>query len=183
MSNFKYFARVAGVLFIVCTITALLLGAVYGLTKDTIQKNNDKVMRDTIASVFEGDIMIKEAIITEGLDPCVKNVYEITEHDYLLGYAVHVAPLGFKGEIEMIVGLQADGSCKSVRIISLSETPGLGSKVSDDIFLSQFTGKNEVFTVKENIDPIASATISSKAVANGVNIALDAYEIVTGGKS
>lgn len=182
MGSFKYFARIAGVLFAVCTITALLLGAVYGLTKDTIDQNNSKVMKDSISFIFEGDILIKEAIVTEELDASVKEVYLVTENEEAVGYAVHVAPLGFKAEIEMIVGIGINGECKSVRIISLSETPGLGSKVSEKDFLSQFEGKNEKFTVKENITPIASATISSKAVSAGVNAAMDAYKVVEGVK-
>lgn len=181
MGNVKYFARIAGVLFVVCTITALLLGAVYGLTKGTIEENNIKTMNESISSIFEGEIEIEQIEGLNGLDDSVKAVYKVTEYDELIGYAVHVAPLGFKAEIDMIVGLDINGKCESVRVVTLSETPGLGSKVAEDDFLKQYAGKKETFTVKENITPIASATISSVAVTNGVNAAMSVYEIIEGG--
>ena len=183
MGNFKYFARIAGVLFIVCAITAVLLGAVYGVTKDTIAANDLKTMKETISAIYEGNIETEEAILPDDVDSSIKSISKVSDKETgeLLGYAVYVAPIGFKAEIEMIVGLEPDGSCKSVRVLSMSETPGLGSKITEDSFLSQFAGKKELFVVKENITPIASATISSKAVTQGVNTAMDAYKLVEGG--
>jgi len=69
-----------------------------------------------------------------------------------------------------------------------SETPGLGSKISEieykqteAKFLKQFKGKNiqDIVMVKgqtdKNIQAITGATISSKAVVSGVRAGIDGF--------
>lgn len=173
----KFYIRVAGVLFVVCAITALLLSAIHGLTKDKIETNAVNKMNATIAEIFKGDIKTEKVEVP--LSSTVKDVYKVTCDDDLVGYAVHVVPMGFKGDIDMMVGVDQSGKCIDVKIISLSETPGLGSKVGDEIFLAQYQGGDGNYTVKGDIQPVAGATISSAAVTDGVNAAIDV--LMTGG--
>lgn len=168
--NFKYFVRVAGVLFIICSLTALLLSFVNALTKDKIQENAQKKMTETISVLFEGEI--KTEVIDIESDAPVSAVYEIKNNDSVVGYAVYLIQNGFKAEIELMVGVNLDGSCRGVRIISDSETPGLGAKIKEESFYNQYEGGYGNYVVKENITPIAGATISSKAVTDAVNSAI-----------
>jgi Na+-translocating ferredoxin:NAD+ oxidoreductase RnfG subunit len=59
----------------------------------------------------------------------------------------------------------------------MSETPGIGTKVQADSFLSQFNGQSGA----AEADIISGATFSSRAVIEAVNKALDVeidvYEI------
>ena len=72
---------------------------------------------------------------------------------------------------------------------SIAETPGLGMKVQEESFYSQFQGKLvDAFNVVKNppaaddeIEAISGATISSKAMANGVNAALTYFRSELGG--
>ena len=61
-------------------------------------------------------------------------------------------------------------------IVSLSETAGLGSRVNDAAYLAQYIGKGGSLVFKTDIDGITGATISSKAVLAGVNMAMTALE-------
>jgi electron transport complex protein RnfG len=65
-----------------------------------------------------------------------------------------------------------------VEIISLSETPGLGSRVDDAEYLAQYSGMsvNKVPALGEDVDAISGATISSRAVLSGVQKALNALK-------
>ena len=64
-------------------------------------------------------------------------------------------------------------------MMSNEEAPGLGQKVTDESFSSQFSGlPAEAFTL-DDIDAIAGATISSRASVNAINLAIKAYEEVT----
>ena len=81
---------------------------------------------------------------------------------------------GYSGNVEMEVGIRG-GQVIGVEIVKETETPGLGTKVRDAEFLSQFRGKKatDPLEVREDVDAITGATISSRAVANGVRRALD----------
>jgi electron transport complex protein RnfG len=72
-------------------------------------------------------------------------------------------------------------------VLSHSETPGLGEKITGTGFISQFTNKsvqNQLVVVKRSVQKenevqaITGATISSKAVTLAVNSAIDAYNAV-----
>lgn len=172
MTNFKFIAKIGFSLFIICLVVALMLSVVNGLTKDKISENNQKKMQETISSIFGDGIELKDTDFAAS--DIVYTVYEVEKNGTKTGYAAYVVSQGFKAEIEMMVGINPDGSIMDVKIISLSETPGLGSKVEEDAFIGQYKDGTGPFTVKENIDPVAGATISSKAVTTGVNAALEA---------
>ena len=93
------------------------------------------------------------------------------------GWVVEVTPSGFGGTIDMMVGVGTDGVVTGVSIISMSETSGLGSNASRDTFRGQFVGASgSVAVTKDNgdIDALTGATITSRAVCDGVNAALEA---------
>lgn len=184
MSDFKYYLKIAGMLFLICSITALIVAAVYGVTNEKIAQNELETMNDSIKEIF-GDDISTEKLKYNGKNTDIAAIYEVKEENSIIGYAVHAKPMGFKDSIEMMVGVTPDGICKSVRIISLSETPGLGSKVSEDSFTSGFEGATGVLEIKKDITPVAGATVSSKAVTKGVNSALEAVadvSVLGGGK-
>src|SRR3989338_6168289 len=79
------------------------------------------------------------------------------------------------------IGINKDDTISSVAITKLdqTETPGLGVKITHDSFKNQFKGeKGEELKLKKDggaIDAITAATISSRAVANGVKEGWDWY--------
>ncbi len=78
----------------------------------------------------------------------------------------------------MLVSLDTDLKIRDVKILHHGETPGLGDQVEDKSFLDQFKGKalSQIVLLKaetkENIQAISGATISSRAVTNGVKDAV-----------
>ena len=95
-------------------------------------------------------------------------------------FAVEVAPNGFGGAITMMVGI-VDGKVTGISIISHAETPGLGAVASADTdkgvaFRDQFQGLITGITIgdgENQIDALSGATISSQAIVDGVNAALE----------
>ena len=170
----RYFIRITCTLLAIAAVMAFALAAVNEVTKDRIEQNNIAEMNAVISKIF-GDGISSEELDAEKSDP-VKAIYKIEKDGAFQGYAVKCAPMGFKAEIEMIVGVTPEGTVKAVRIITLSETPGLGAKVAEDEFLSRFDGKSEGLEVKVNIQEVAGATISSRAVTEAVNAAVIAVK-------
>lgn len=163
----KYLLRLIIVLTAVCTVVAALLASVNAVTRDKIASHKLEAQKAAVFEVFPGgdDCKLYESEDVDG------DVYLVFRNGALCGYAARVLPSGFGGEIEMMVGVGADGKTTGVSIISLSETPGVGSKVRGESFLTQFRGTGKDVKVGGGIDGITGATISSKAVTEGVRMA------------
>ncbi|MDR1365177.1 MAG: FMN-binding protein, partial [Holosporales bacterium] len=69
----------------------------------------------------------------------------------------------------------ADGSIAGLRVGAHEETAGLGSKITDASFYEQFTNAHPPLVLKQDIDAITGATISSTAVLNAVNTVYSLY--------
>lgn len=162
----KYYARIASSLLLVCTAVAVLLAAIHLATRDQIAANTLRARQEAIAALYPAFSSMREE--SEGHPEGVHTVYTVEGVDGLLGYAVELASRGFGGDVQMIVGLGTDGAVCGVRILSHSETPGLGSRALEEGYLSAFHG----MTAGGEIDGISGATFSSRAVQNGVALAL-----------
>ena len=168
-STAAYFLRIAGVLTLICSVVALMLAAVNAVTKNKISDNLNKEKLEAVSRIFDG---VEGVVPAEGSD---HEILLVSSGDTALGYCVSVKPQGYGGEIEMLVGISPDKTIKGVEIISMSETPGVGSRVkSDENFLPQFAGKTGPFEPGNGADAISGASISSKAVMAGINEAIGA---------
>ena len=90
---------------------------------------------------------------------------------------------GYTGDIDLIVGINTDGSVAGVRVLSHRETPGLGDAIDlkkSDWVLS-FKGKdldNSNWNVKKeggDFDQFTGATVTPRAVIHAVKRALEYY--------
>ena len=108
-------------------------------------------------------------------------LYEVfDENENLIGYALPYEGNGFQGNIRLIVGINKElSNLLGLEVLEQVETPGLGTKVTEEPFTSQFINLNvnpEITSVKgvepENpneIQAITGATISSKAIVRIIN--------------
>ena len=88
---------------------------------------------------------------------------------------------GYGGEIVLMVGLDTSGKLVGYQKLVASETPGLGTKITEDSFLGQLRGRafNANWQVRKDggeIDAITAATISSRAALECVRDAIEKYE-------
>ena len=140
------------------------------LTVDIIEANAQKERQRAVSAIFSDMTWMRDTE-KEYLDG-VNTVYAVYAGEMWIGYAVDLNSRGFGGDINMIVGIGADGTVCGVRVVSHAETPGLGSRATLADYLDYFIGVGERLTVKEDVDAISGATISSKAVVAGINLAL-----------
>ncbi|MBO5883773.1 MAG: FMN-binding protein [Clostridia bacterium] len=161
------------VLLSICLLVAVLLAAVNMLTKDTIKEADEKKEADALKSVIDGAEEFEE-LNPVGCDESVVAVYKEKEGR---GYAVLLSVKGYDSSnpMSVAVGFDNEGKITKCHVISCSgETSGIGTKVSDDAFLSSFEGKNDM----SSVDTISGATISSSAFVEAVDSALKAVELV-----
>ena len=166
--------RIAAVLTLICTLVALLLSGVYGLTNEIYGQNILRVKQEAVAALFGLETVTTEALSTEGF--AIEEAYRVSDNGALLGYCANVKSAGFGGDIDMMVAIDPSGAMLGVQIVSMSETPGLGSRTGEAAHLDQYKGamSDGTLVLGEDVDAISGATISSKAVHAGVNAALEA---------
>ena len=173
-STAMYVLRLALTLLIITAVVAALLAGVNSITAPAIAALNAEKTQKAIETVLPGGGELIEAPAVAG-DVPVSEVYKGEN-----GYAVKVAPGGFGGAIEMMVGVDLQGNVLGISIIKHAETPSLGAVAAakgsaGESFRSSFIGLNgEVAVSKDGgaADTISGATITSRAVAAGVNAAL-----------
>ena len=167
------FIKYGGILFAITFVVALLLGVVNYFTAPVIAENTAAAALEAVGTVIGGEI---EAGSGKEL-PAPDTVDAVTAYttDRGTAYAVSVSPSGYGGAIEMMVGLDADANVTGVKILSMSETAGLGANAKDnEAWLAQFQGQGG------ELDALTGATITSRAVESGVNAARDAVRAIEG---
>lgn len=161
-------------LFLIAAVAAFVLALVNAVTADTIARHAEEKRQAAMASVMSSANVFSE-MYSE--DPTIDRISGAYKGTTFLGYCVEVTPNGFGGALSLMVGVDANGSVTGVSILDHSETAGLGAKASDPAFLNQYVGKSGSITVNtgsNSIQAITGATITSKAVTQGINTALTA---------
>lgn len=164
-------AQLAVTLLAISAVCALLLGLVNLITADKIAAAKAEKTAAAKQLVLAADTYEPMSFVDDsGLVVAMDRAGDA-------GYVVQVRPSGFGGLIDMMVGVNADGTVSGVSIISMSETSGLGSNAKKDWFREQFVGGSGTLRVNKDggdIQALTGATITSRAVTNGVNAALAA---------
>ena len=177
-------------------VLGFVLGGVHEITKDRILASELATEEAAYRAVFtEGETfeelekaMEEVNIVLEqnGYKDTIKSIKTAKDASGdTLGYVVNVvANDGSQSSISFSVGITSDGTINGYCITDIAETPGLGSKAEDEEFASQFRNKSvdEFEVVKsdandeDEIEAITGATITSRAMANGVNAAVEVFK-------
>ena len=183
-------------------VSGLALGAVYGITKVPIARQEELAKQEAYQEVFPEAEQFQTVTLDEELSGQIRSgldeagytqdsIQEVTEalddEGQRLGYAITVlTTAGYGGEIQFSMGVSLDGTVNGISFLSISETAGLGMKADTEEFRGQFAQKQvEAFTYTKNgaseedeIDAISGATITTSAVTDAVNAGLCAFRIL-----
>ena len=184
-------------LLLITLVAGLALSCVNEITKEPIAKAEETAKLEAYNAVFDGaeftDIENGEELLK--LSAATDSVCTVDEvlaaqdaGGNIIGYVMSVtSPLGYGGDIKMAVGISSESNTiTGFSVLSNSETAGLGAKCTEDEFASQFAGKSAagIEYVKgggaasdTQIDAISGATITTNAVTEGVNCALEFYNM------
>lgn len=183
-------------------VSGLLLGVVYGITKEPIALAQENAKQEAYRSVlsdaseftaveFDAD---KAASVLSDNGYTSDTITEIAEgvddSGNIIGYVISVeSSEAYSGSLTLSVGIASDGTVKGIEMLDISETAGLGMKADEAEFKNQFKDKlvdKFVYTKTGEsgdnmIDAISGATITTNAVTNAVDSALVYYQNELGG--
>ena len=185
--------RVAGTLTAICLVVAAALGGVNAITEGKIAAINLANTEASLKAVavsedcgfepLKTDTTMTNAATSQGAK--ISEAYKVTLGGESAGYAFKIVASGSQGNIEMVVGVDADNAVTGVSIVDNKETAGIGSKVMENNalpsgvgVLDQFIGMSGAGTlaIGKGVDAISGATVSTTGVTKGVNAALAVAE-------
>ena len=200
MNDTKSMIKNALILFAITLVAGVLLGLVYQVTKEPIAYQ-DKLAQDKAnQSVFAAASTFDDVALDDGAAAAVASEYTGVSIDSVkeakdasgvgLGYVIQVKSKGYGDFITYTVGITNEGNINGISIIKIAETPGLGMN-AEKVISPQFVDKaaaiysvaksGQVTDPATQIEAISGATITSKAVTNGVNGAVSYFENVLKG--
>ena len=162
-------------LFIVAVTCAVILSFVYAFTEPRIAETQAQLTLSGLEEVMSAHKYVE--VIPDTLWQAMDSL------EQEIGIVFRVFPQGYGGPIPITVGLNNEGTITGIRIASaaegLSETPGLGAKITEPAFTGQFKEKCAAEVALEQdggtIQAITAATISSRAVSEGVKKGIEKY--------
>ena len=175
------------VLFCITLVSSACVGLVNMITADPIAKAKEAAVKEALAQVLpEFDATEKMEYEADEL-PIV--AYKATKEGEVVGYAIETASKnGFSGLVKMMVGFDTVGTILNVNVLEQNETPGLGAKMTEEgnPLLESVKGKSAPrFNCKVRkdggeVDALTAATISSRAYAEAVARAYEAFKVAIG---
>lgn len=174
-------------LFIICIVVTALLGLTNAVTAPKIEELAVETQEAAKKEVLADAASFGDAEQTQ-LSGTTYTYYKgLAADGSVMGYVVETVSKGYGGDISLMVGVGVDGTVHGVSILSINETAGLGMNAENPEFLEQFLGKSGTIGVQKNgssdteIQALTGATITSEAMADGVNQALLVCEQLGGG--
>lgn len=182
---------------ILCLISAIAGGVLAfsnNITKDKIKESEEMASSgpEVAQAVIPGSVSFEISQDTDLTDKIKLENEKFVELRICkddsgkeLGYGIRTFSTvsGYGGDIEIFLGVTNEGEIEGMKVVSHAETVGLGAKVANADFQSQFIGKgtNEAIKVtksnpkEDEISAVAGATFSSKSITSAVNNAMDIY--------
>ncbi|MFR9660713.1 MAG: RnfABCDGE type electron transport complex subunit G [Rikenellaceae bacterium] len=166
-------------------VASASVGSVYMLTKEPIAQAEILATNNALTQVLPS--FDTTDLTSTSIDELPTDIYTAKNGDKVVGYAIKSSTMkGFSGLVVLMVGLSPEGDVINVNVLSQNETPGLGTKMTDE-------GNPLLLSVKDkhladidlrvkkdggDVDALTAATISSRAYADAMERALKAYNFI-----
>ena len=178
-------ALLGGFALLVCGAVALSSTLTSPFITQRQQEDTQRLLSQVLPNQAYDQLPSKEEL-TLTLDGTPVHFFRARQGGQVTAIALFAAPRGYGGEIHLLLGIDAAGTLTGVRVISHTETPGLGDKIetakSDWILgfdgLSLQKPDEQGWHVKKDggqFDSFTGATITPRAVVKGVHESLQLF--------
>lgn len=173
----KEITKITLSLVVIFVVAGLIMASVFAKTAPIMAAAQKREKEEALKRLMPEAESIREAGKWE---PFGKHAeyYEGTKGSDRVGYVASTFGKGYSSYISILVAVDPAMKVRKISILSHGETPGLGDEIELDYFKKRFEGKSieqlEVVKVEgtDKVQAISGATISSRAVTNGVREAV-----------
>lgn len=186
----------AGILAGFALLASVLLGVTNCSTEATIQQRLDedliKSLEEVVSVTLHDNDMLQDTLTIPSADFTIganqTTVYLAKKSGKVTAVCFKfIAPDGYSGAINMIMGVDRDGTVLGVRVLSHKETPGLGDKieVAKSDWITGFVGRSlenltpAQWAVKKDggvFDQFAGATITPRKSVQAIHRGLEWFK-------
>ena len=171
------------VLTVICSASGFVLSFVNTATESAREYQLLKYVKgpsiDAVLPEHDNDPIKEAVVMAMGQDdkgrPIEKKIFPAKKGGSLVGLAYDSGAEGYHGVISLMVGLNPEGKLTGVSVMTHTETPGLGARITESSFTEQFQGLSGEIGVGADVQGVSGATISSKAVVKAVNEAIELF--------
>lgn len=177
-------------------LASVLLGVTNCSTEGTIQRRLDEDLKKSLeevvpAALYDNDMLqdtlnIQSAEYNIGANETTVYIAKKSGNVTAVCFKF-IAPDGYSGAINMIMGIDRDGNILGVRVLSHKETPGLGDKieVTKSDWILSFVGRSldnlapAQWAVKKDggvFDQFAGATITPRKSVQAIHRGLQLFK-------
>lgn len=168
----KKYIQMVVVLFVISTLSGLIMGGVHLLTKDIIAENELKKSMKKMLEIFPEMENYTDITADVELTSGIERVYEVfgdKDKKEKIGYIVEMTTTGYQSGLKLIIGVKTDGTIRGLRSPSNNETPGFGkTKLENADYLAQFENLADPSTIDPKGGINAGATITTNAVLSAL---------------
>jgi len=175
----KNYLKLGAILAAFSVVACVGLSFVYAATKDRIAAQEEMQLNASLKEIFPEADKFEE--VTSNVAPGFKDAkldkaYVAQRSGSPIGMAIKASGKSYGGDATLLVGVGTDRTIVGVQVLASLDTPGLGynamnpsyyvDKAKKITFPGQFAGKNttDPFVVKQDVQAISAATITSKSL-------------------
>ncbi len=146
-------------------ISAAVLTAANAVTEPVIIQRQEEEYLQTLREYYPDLVDFKTSETAEGRFDIISD-----RQQEMLGVMATVQTQGYDGPITYNLAVDADGHIAGIKIVSHTETEGMGSVISEPDFQKRLVGKGfqDPIQPEVDVDTVSGATISSSALINSV---------------
>lgn len=170
------YLKTAIVLCLICAASAVLLAFANKVTEPVISEYERQIVIKALEEVscgysFDEQVKVDDVQYVSGR-------YALTEKSVVKGYILNIVTKGYGGEMTLAASYDTDGKILAVKMVSNSETPGVGKKSENEGYMDKFIGtgtERPVPVSKSMLTSAESAVVSGATITfGGISRALEA---------
>jgi len=160
----------------ICVVAGCLLGLVNNVTAPVAARVEEERANATYATLAEGATTFEE--VPCQVEGCVAALDAKDDAGTLVGHIIVTQSKGYGGQVPLALAVSDEGQVLALSVMSNEETPGLGTRATEQGYLSQYVGRTVEHLEAGDVDLVSGATITSKAVLADFDIAALVFEEV-----
>lgn len=173
------YLKTALVLAAICAVAAVILAVMNNITEPYITEyENQKV----ISALEEVSCSMTLGEREEVNKDYVSYQYRLTKDGKLSGYLLGLVSNGYGGELNIVASFDTDGKVLAAKLVSDSETPGVGKKAENAGYMDKFVGTgteslpvptSKGMLSEENANAVSGASITFTGISKALSYGSD----------
>jgi electron transport complex protein RnfG len=158
--------RLTIILLVISALAALAIAFTYSKTAPIIQIQKQMEQSQALKEVFPETITIETSV---GSSPLPQKYWTGKNPDgSVFGYAFEISERGYSSDIKSILSVKPDGTISGMKIFPTSETPGLGTRVTESVSTAYLW--NSLFKPGEKTSPWFPRQFKGLSVIDRISI-------------